>query len=397
MKLINAMNKPDLPGTVLFQPACILTLPHSVEVSDAFSVNGSGIGGGSNSIKTALGEYFERRHFYREVVSIKRGCLGETLADHEICSFSKALVQTASKKTSCAEVEGYEFFLSEVVRASDFSKCFIPTACISLSSYRLGKDSLFYPLRDTCGCSFHWNPNIAFFGAVKEYLERQFLIRFWLTKKCCTRISAMHAKELLKRQEVRHLYNALAASGEIIFLDISDVRFPGVCMLVVFGQSNVSHHVKYCAGMAYALDMSVAMEKSLLELWQTFRFMNLFVATDSREEMLEDSYIRYFLSCNTYETYQDITDVLECGNSRPSQDFTLPRLLDVLRQLDVFGYFYSKIERVDGKGGVFVKYVSPDLFLHMNNSKNFNSVNKYSKGFKSSILSSRSEKMVPFP
>lgn len=63
MKLINAMHKPDLPGTLLFQPACILTLPNSVEVSDSLAVNGSGVGGGSNSIKTALGEYFERRRF----------------------------------------------------------------------------------------------------------------------------------------------------------------------------------------------------------------------------------------------------------------------------------------------------------------------------------------------
>ncbi|WP_460089807.1 hypothetical protein [Pseudomonas sp. H2_D10] len=139
------------------------------------------------------------------------------------------------------------------------------------------------------------------------------------------------------------------------------------------------------------------MQKSLLELWQTFRFMNLFKATDSEEKMLEDSYIRYFLGCNVYETYQEITDVVECGGCRSLQDFTVSEFLFVLRRMDVAGYFYSKIGGVDGGGGVFVKFISPDLFLHMNNSRNFNSINKYSKGFKSSILQSRLEKMVPFP
>lgn len=397
MKLINLMHKPDLPGTLLFQPACILTLPHSAEVSDFLSVNGNGVGGGSNSVKTALGEYFERRHFYREVTSRRSGRLSEFLSEREVLGFARAFVQTASKKMSISDIEKHEFALSEVIRSSDFSKCFIPTACISLSSHSLGEDSLLYPLRDTCGCSFHWNPNIAFLGAIKEYLERQFLVRFWLTKKCCSRISTVETGELLKGQSVRQLYKALAASGEITFLDISDTRFPGFCVLVVYGQKNINHYVKYCAGMAYASELAVAMQKSLLELWQTFRFMNLFKATDSEEKMLEDSYIRYFLGCNVYETYQEITDVVEFGGCRSLQDFTVSEFLFVLRRMDVAGYFYSKIGGVDGGGGVFVKFISPDLFLHMNNSRNFNSINKYSKGFKSSILQSRLEKMVPFP
>ncbi|MBN2990886.1 YcaO-like family protein [Pseudomonas cedrina subsp. fulgida] len=391
------MHKPDLPGTLLFQPACILTLPNSVEVSDSLAVNGSGVGGGSNSIKTALGEYFERRHFYREVISVRRGRLSESLIEREVFSFAKAFGQTASKKISTAEIERYEFAMSEVVRASDFSKCLIPTACISLSSRNLGKDSLLYPLRDTCGCCFHWDPNVAFLGALKEYLERQFLIRLWLTKKCYSRISVAQAEALLIRNDVRHLYNVLAASGEITFLDITDPRFPGFCILVAFGQSKVKHHVKYCAGMAYASDLSVAMGKSLLELWQTFRFVDLFKATDSEEKMLEDSYIRYFLSCNAYETYQDITDVSECGAWRTSQNFTISQFLSILKRLGISGYFYAKLEKFDGGDGVFVKYVSPDLFLHMNNSNNFNLINKYSSAFKSSILRSRLEKMVPFP
>lgn len=397
MKLINAVQKPDLPGALLFQPAVMLTLPNSVEVSDSLSVNGSGIGGGSDSIKSALGEYFERRHFYREIISKKRGCLGESLTEHEVCIFAIAFAQTASKIISIEEIEKYKFVLSEVIRASDFTTCYIPTACISLSSHSLGEDNLLYPLRDTCGCCFHWNSDAAFLGAIKEYLERQFLVRFWLTKKCCSRISPANVRHLLVGRNVRHLYDALVVSGEITFLDISDVRFPGVCVLVVYGQSKVIHNVKYCAGMSYASNLTVALEKSLLELWQTFRFMDLFNATGSDETKLEDSYIRYFLSCNTYETYREITDVLECGGEGALLEFTMPGFISVLNQLGISGYFYSRLENVNGVACVFVKYVSPDLFLHMNSSKNFNLMNRYSRIFMSSILRSRLNRMVPFP
>lgn len=397
MKLINGMQKPDLPETILFQPAGALTLPNAAEVSDGLSVNGSGVGGGSNSIKTALGEYFERRHFYREVISEKRGCLSESLSPEEVSGFAEAFVQTASGKVSVGEIERYKFALTEVLRTSDFTKCFIPTVCISLSSYSVGQDSVLYPLRDTCGCSFYWNSDFAFLGAMKEYLERQMLVRFWLTKQCRSRMSTAHIGSLLGTRDVRYLYNLLVASGEITFLDITDTRFPGVCVLAVYGQSEGTRHVKYCAGMSYASELAVALEKSLLELWQTFRFMNLFKATDSDATKLEDSYIRYFLDCNEYETYLEITDVVECEGLESEQKFTLSGLLMSLKQMNVCGYFYSRCERINGVDCIFVKYISPNLFLHMNNSQNFNLNNKYSMIFKSSIHSARLGNMVPFP
>lgn len=400
MKVINLMQKPDLPGSLLFQPAGLLALPHSVEVSDALSVNGSGVGGGSNSIKTALGEYFERRHFYREILSSKYGFLSESLTGAEVNSFARAFIQTASRKVSIREVEAHKFTLSKVVRALDFSMCLIPTVCISLSSYGLDDDNFIYPLRDTCGCSFHWCPNLAFLGAVKEYLERQFLVRFWLTKKCRSVVSTYRALELLSRKKIRHLYHALISAGEISVFDISDARFPGVCILVVYGQSKENHHVNYCAGMSYSATLSDALEKSILELWQTYRFMDLFKSVDSDEKRIEDYYLRYFLECNLYKTYQEIIDVQVVADGKRSVspvEFTLSGFLSALNEQGVLGYFYVRRSMVNGVGCVFSKYVSPDLFLHMNNSQNINLSNKYSKEFAGAILQSRLEKMVPFP
>lgn len=397
MRLINSMQKPDLPGTLLFQPAAMLTLPNSVEVSDALSVNGGGVGGGSNSIRTALGEYFERRHFYREVISRRRGRLDGSLQRREVRGFAEAFVQTASNSVSVKELMSHTFALTEVVRSSDFTKCLIPTVCISLSSHGLGEDCSLYPLRDTCGCSFYWFKDVAFLGAVKECLERQFLVRFWLTKKCCSRVSSANVESLLKGMHVKYLYSALIASGEMTFLDISDSRFPGVCILAIYGTSRVNARVKYCAGMSYASGLALALEKSLLELWQTYRFMDLFKVTDSEEAKLEDPYIRHFLSCNSYQTCQEVVDVVECGGTGSTLGFELPVFLSVLKRMDVSGYFYSKCEMINGVECVFAKYISPDLFLHMNNSSNFNLENRYSKDFKKSIDSSRLCRMVPFP
>lgn len=400
MKFINAMQKPDLPGMLLLQPAGLVALPSSVEVSDAFSVNGSGVGGGANSIKIGLGEYFERRHFYREVLSRRCGFLSESLTQGEIDSFTGAFVQTCSKKILARAIEEHEFYLSKVVRSLDFSTCFIPTVCISLSSVGLENDNFLYPLRDTCGCSFHWRTDVSFLGALKEYLERQFLLRFWLTNVCRSRMSNAQVLELLVRRNVRHLYSALFASGDVSVFDISDSKFPGVCVLVVYGQRRANHNVKYCAGMSYASDVASAVEKSILELWQTYRFMDLFKALDSDEDRVEDYYLRYFLSCNSYETYEEVTDVqidTKGQEKKSNAGFTLDGILSVLKGENSSGYFYSRTSKINGFDCVFSKYVSPDLFLHMNNAKNINLVNKYSKGFESQVLSSRSKKMVPFP
>lgn len=182
--------------------------------------------------------------------------------------------------------------------------------------------------------------------------------------------------------------------------DISDARFPGVCILVVYGQSKENHHVNYCAGMSYSATVSDALEKSILELWQTYRFMDLFKSVDSDEKRIEDYYLRYFLECNLYKTYQEIIDVQVVADGKRSVspvEFTLPGFLSALNEQGVLGYFYVRRSMVNGVGCVFSKYVSPDLFLHMNNSQNINLSNKYSKEFAGAILPSRLEKMVPFP
>jgi hypothetical protein len=399
MILYNPNHQPTLPGALICQPACLLSFPTSVEVEDPWLNGGSGIGSGSSSLKAALGEYFERRHFYMEIKSELVGNINHSLAKEEVAKFLHAFSQTNDRNLTSDQISEHAFNLTKVYRTSDFSSCYIPTACISLNSHRIESENIIYPLRDTCGCSFHWSANRAIFGSTQEYLERQFLARFWLTKKCLNLISHHNAKTLLNNSRAQPLYNALNKSGEIAVIDISDPNYPGTCLLTVYGQKNRRRHIQYCAGMSYAETPSAALEKSTHELWQTYRFIHLFKTTDRNIQDIKDPYLRHFLNCNSYETFKEITSVEPSGIARQNQliDFSLSGFLSALKTQQIDSYIYINTTAINGNLYFFCKFLSPDLFLHMNNSKNINIHNTYSKSFLNQILPDRKRTMVPFP
>ncbi|BCX67474.1 YcaO-like family protein [Pseudomonas izuensis] len=399
MILYNPPHFPTLPGALICQPACLLSFPSSVEVEDSWLNGGSGIGNGSSSIKSALGEYFERRHFYMEVKSDTVGDINFSLRAEEADQFLYAFSQTNDSNLTSAQLSSHLFNLTKVYRTSDFSSCYIPTACISLNYRGIESENVIYPLRDTCGCSFHWSFEKAAFGAIKESLERQFLTKFWMTKKCSGLISDNDTKAALDGSRAKALYDALSKSGELAVIDISDPGYPGVCLLTVYGQENKKRHVQYCAGMSYAGTLSDSLEKSIYELWQTYRFVDLFKAIESDEDEVEDPYLSYFLSCNTYETFKEVTSI-EVGQGATQKsilDFSLTGLLLKLEEQGVDGYLYVNTVTINDSLYYFCKFVSPDLFLHMNNSKNINISNKYSESFIGQILTDRKNTMVPFP
>lgn len=163
-----------------------------------------------------------------------------------------------------------------------------------ITDYGIGKDSHIFPSKDTCGCSFHWDAGKSMFGAIRECLERQFLTRFWLTGQHVECFSAPRIIEISKGGDNELLVEALNKSGEIIAFDISDPSFPGVCIIVFYGQSDADRHVNYCTGMAYSNNIKLAMDKAFEELWQTYRFIDLFVGCNGDVQELKDPYLRYF-------------------------------------------------------------------------------------------------------
>ncbi|WP_244647571.1 MULTISPECIES: YcaO-like family protein [Pseudomonas] len=399
MNTYNQNNISSLPTMLTCQPCGIKSIPTSAEVNDRWGNGGSGIGAGSKAIQSALGEYFERRHFYMEVMPDQQGPLGYSLTPEEKISFAVALSQTSEKAHQPEKIEEHTFNLSEVYRSDDFSSCHIPTACISLSSHKIESDNLLYPQRDTCGCSFHWDPTTAIFGSLKEKLERQFLAKFWLTKRCNKIISPTDTVNMLRKSNSCALYKHLLRAGESTIIDISDANFPGSCILTVYGNHKKGRHVNYCAGMAYAASVEEAIEKSINELWQTYRFIDVFTATDSAHSDIDDPYLKYFLNCNNYTTYRTITTTLIQPPPQPSKSFEFNEqgLLAALDNQHIKGFIYLKPMTINNSTCYASKYISPDLFLHMNNSANINLRNKYSEKFLNEIYEDRKKFMVPFP
>ncbi|WP_157295674.1 YcaO-like family protein [Pseudomonas sp. GM78] len=400
MKISTHNYDSSLPGQMWYQPPCTFEFPFCSEISDQWNSIGSGIGTSSTSVKAALGEYFERRHFHLEILPDSYSSLEKKLTPNEVKKFIKAFNQTASKNTNLTCLKSRKLNMISATRISDFSACAIPSVCISLTHDK-SEDNKIYPNRDTCGCSFHWNSESAVLGSIKESLERQFLTRFWLTNQYKGIIDANEIPTRIKTLPSYGLFNALKKSGQLLTIDISDEKFPGVCLLTIYGANDPTRNVQYCAGMSYSENRSEALDKSILELWQTFRFMNLFRVLRGNTDSLEDSYIRHFLKCNSYKTFEEISSKIDYAlisrNEIQPSKLNIETLIRSLRTQNIEGYLYIKAVKIDNIKYTFCKFISPSLFMHMNNSKNINIDNDYSASFLPAINEDRKEKMVPFP
>lgn len=229
----------DQPTTALFQPALLSHHPHIVELGDYWGRYGSGIGLDNNAGFSSLGEYYERRHFFSEVPPHRRALLHETLDVQEAMDFTLALQQTMLNSENSESLSTHFFNKTTVKRLSNFSDCEIPTVCISIGSKGLGSDNNFHPVRDTCGCSFHWSLESSIFGALKESIERQFLLKFWLTRYCNGELNLLDYRNKLHLPGVSPLLQALESTGSVTALDITDQGFPGKCIIIQIGRAHV--------------------------------------------------------------------------------------------------------------------------------------------------------------
>ncbi|WP_069776281.1 YcaO-like family protein [Metapseudomonas furukawaii] len=385
------------PNILQLQPSAVKELPPSLEVYDSWRNIGAGIGRSGSWYSTAIGEYFERRHFNAEVPYTKKALLGEYLDQDETNSFASAFIQTS--KEGITSILSHRFHITEVFRLKDFSKCGIPSITLSLGARNYFEDNRFYPRRDTCGSSFHLGLESSLLGAIKEILERNFLLRFWLTNKCSEIYSKEHIEKVLSNQETYSLFNLLSKHGNLKAFNISDPIFPGECALVIYGAHSNSSTVRYCAGMSYASSSGDALNKSLLELWQTFRFLNLFETGFQDTSTIKDPYQRHFIKCNSISTYEEISNP-HVDQPRPKNHkhkITLQNLVESIESLGASGFLYVK-EETNSEGRMhYSRFVSPDFFMHMNNAEAFNLENLYSRRFLTDILKRRLGKMVPFP
>ncbi|HDS1815285.1 YcaO-like family protein [Pseudomonas sp. GD03651] len=399
MNFYNEIHYPTFADFLLIRPSAVTHFPHSVECGSRWRTYGSSSGWSSDITDSALGEHFERKHFYLDIPVHDRNRLGDGLTAKECQAFIKAFSQTliSNEKSS---LQSHCFDRTTVYRVTDFTSCKVPTVCLSISECRNPTDNNFYPIRDTCGCSAHITIKNAVLGAIRETLERQFLLRFWLTKICTAKIEFDDACETLAASASLKLFQELKKSGELCILDLTDERFPGSCILLCYGSQDATTQVKYCAGMAYAPTTRHALEKSIVELWQTFRFMQSVDCENELKNPLQDPYLKHFLSCNNYNTFREISSELaftQRNHESPPNELTIQNLLKTLRALQLNGYLYLTSTPYKQSNLYLCKYFSPNLFLHMNNANHLNIENHYSTPFFNEIIKNQNSKMVPFP
>ncbi|MNM50331.1 YcaO-like family protein [compost metagenome] len=198
--------------------------------------------------------------------------------------------------------------------------------------------------------------------------------------------------------KINSLLDYLCSAGHLHLFDISDHDLPGCCVIAIYGSNTPSRAVKYCAGMSYADNQKSAIEKSLLELWQTFRFMNLFYKSKTSLETISDDYLKHFLSCNHSATLDLFESVIENPPlSKNQAPLTTPNILSILNTRGLHSYIYLDTVSVNGSDFHACKFVSPSMFMHMNNAENININNLYSDNFNENIIDSRKSTMVPFP
>ncbi|WP_336335972.1 YcaO-like family protein [Pseudomonas putida] len=401
MNTYNEIHTLEFADFELHRPSAVSHFPHSVECGSRWQTYGSSSGWSSSVTSSAIGEQFERKHFYLDVPVHDRNKLGKGLTPDELEAFANAFSQTTMTDRK-KPLNSHNFDRTNVYRITDLTKCAIPTALISITPCRNPIDNEFYPIRDTCGCSVHVTVDRAVLGALKEAMERQFLLRFWLTKTCTGKIKYRDACSALSNRPSLSLFKEIEKTGDLCILNLTDERFPGCCILLCYGnRGEKDQHVRYCAGMAYSDNLSSALEKSVIELWQTFRFMHSFYLRDKALSDIEDPYLKNFLKNNLHETYTDITTCIESSQNENNAANTLPltsaALIARLRELQFDGYLYLSSTHSTKRSLHYCKYISPHLFLHMNNASHLNIQNSYSNQFQKQIIPQQLNRMVPFP
>ncbi|MBK4716993.1 MULTISPECIES: YcaO-like family protein [Tenebrionibacter/Tenebrionicola group] len=383
------------PATMVMSPKLNRKMPTFSQVWDYERITPSSAAGETlKSIQGAIGEYFERRHFFNEIVAGDEKTLYEMMAPAAADAFTEAFVQTSSLTEDA--VRTHRFKTTRAFNLFSLEKQEIPAVIIALDNITAADDLKFYPDRDTCGCSFHGNLNDAMDGALCEFMERQSLLLYWLKGKANTEISG---DVITGINYIDEILVALRAEGELRIFDITLPGAPGHAVLTLYGTTNKCSKIKYSTGLSYSGSLKKALCKSVTELWQSYICMHNFLIGGYTDEDIIDSYQRHFMSCNKYETFTDLCEntrlrhkdvILSLENHSLEDD-----LLSYLEKISSNIFVYYARERISDNLVWYTKIVSPDFFLHMNGSGALNLNNKlYCAG---NGIKQRESKMVPFP
>lgn len=385
------------PASVVLAPTLNRLTPSFAQIWDYERISpASGVGATVKSIQGAIGEYFERRHFFNEVSTVSKKTLHEMMPSLSADAFLSALRQTSSASTE--QLRNHRFSTVRAFNAFTLEQVEIPAVLVALDNISVCHDLDFYPCRDTCGCSCHTGLHQSIQGAVGELMERQSLLLYWLTGQASYELIP---DSMTGVNYIDELIANLVSEGELRILDVTLPGAPGYAILTLYGARNEHSTIKYSTGLSYAPDRESALNKSLVELWQSYICMHNFIIGDYRREDIIDRYQRHFMSCNTYATYAELCQStqyrkapLKLSGIRGEKCDT-GSLMDFLESITRNLFIYCSGERISDGCLWHTKVLSPDLFLHMDNSGPLNTDNKLYHPGQGIVV--REKVMVPFP
>jgi len=112
----------------------------------------------------------------------------------------------------------------------------------------------------------------------------------------------------------------------------------------------------------------------MIELWQSYICMYNFITGGYRFEDIIDRYQQHFMSCNTYSTYTELYQNTEYRfvPSRLSEQngeySVMNSVTDFLQGITPNLFIYYAHDLLSDGMLWYTKALSPDLFLHMDNS-----------------------------
>lgn len=388
------------PISIKTIPTISVNLPSFTEAYDGDRISStSALGNQKEAINGTIGEFLERRHFYNEPFTKKSMMLSDMFKNSNVLdAFVKMFQQTANSDSP--NIDSYKFYSTQAFNLFTFNKCQIPSIFLTLSNKRIGTDHYFLPFRDTTGCAVHTNFNFALNGALGELIERQCLLRFWLTKEVPEEIEIDNSLYNL-RKEVSILIQKLLSCGYLKLYDITIPNFPGYAVFAIFGTEDNLRPVRFCSGLSYHFSAQKAIEKSILELWQIFYILHESIVSGVDGNSITDCYHRHFWFSNKIESYHNLTE------TKPLLETTLESYLmrGTINQEDLHKhiydltkniYIYTTNENIGNTVLRFVRVICPDFFIHMNCTAPLNFNNMISQEFPY-IHTERKESLVLFP
>ncbi len=400
------------PGDGWSQPARVVldaTLgtrrPRYAWATSRTGASASGSGLAADSLVRTLGEFFERRHFYHEVRGQAQGTLDSCRHDEPddglVDDLYKALAQTCQPH-ALGLMQQHAFRLSHVVRLPEWRAVWAPTVLFSVGGPGLEGDSVYLPNRDTTGCAAHFDLSRALEGAMREFVERQYLLRYWLVGAGGRDVTPAALAGLCPLGTL--LAQELARRGELRFVELSLGEVSAAIVLAVY-RGAPDGPVRYCVGLSCTSDIGSAADRALRELWQSHVFLTN-MAEPGAEALVHDRYHRYFIECNTLDTARELLagaapyananagsgapEAANCSPSNEAFDASVYRrfgpLLAYVAQTTVL---HRRIW--------CVRVLSPRAFLHLDNASHFNLDCAFSRDFAALIRPERLARMVPFP